>query len=417
MDNNSSKNGINGKYHLSIVLSFVVAIFAIVSLIAFGFNQISFAAPTDGVGAESFKLAFYKIYTETEGEDQGHGQSDRPVAISSYTNGGSYQVPILHVNDGTATSDYNSIVNVEPVFCFGKASDAAGDGLDYTSNGGIQDRKIAYILDKSGIYSTTSSIIPRNLFDDTDEGRAKFKYMEIYATQVALWMINDPDIASHMSVIESATSYSLSVDQQMPVASVYEDPNKVIFSYINNTVEEAKSVAETYKHGKEIKVTLGETTSDVEGTNYIQSSLVQITASPVDDLISYDVRIEGVEGIIAVDENGKELPSLTGLTPSDKFYLRIPKDKITSGTNEVTVYVTGHFRNANVPYLYRVNDHQDVVRRQLGDVDLYGQGSLTLMSSPDTSASTSQTIYFIGLVVLLCGVGIIYANSKAIKNA
>ena len=31
---------------------------------------------------------------------------------------------------------------------------------------------------------------------------------------------------------------------------------------------------------------------------------------------------------------------------------------------------------------------------------------------PDTGMNTAQTIYFIGLIVLLSGVGIIYANAK-----
>ena len=30
--------------------------------------------------------------------------------------------------------------------------------------------------------------------------------------------------------------------------------------------------------------------------------------------------------------------------------------------------------------------------------------------------SAAQTIYFIGLIVLLCGVGIVYANAKPIEN-
>ena len=61
MNNNSSNNNLNGKHHFSIVLSFAVAMFAIISLIAVGFNQISFAAPNDGTNTgSSFKLATYQ---------------------------------------------------------------------------------------------------------------------------------------------------------------------------------------------------------------------------------------------------------------------------------------------------------------------------------------------------------------------
>ena len=48
MDDNNFNNQQNqsqkGKYHFSIVLSFVVAIMAIASLVVVGFNQISYAA-------------------------------------------------------------------------------------------------------------------------------------------------------------------------------------------------------------------------------------------------------------------------------------------------------------------------------------------------------------------------------------
>ena len=50
-NNNSPQKQLSSKYHVSIVLSFIVAIFAIVSLIAVGFNQVSYAAPDDTAGA------------------------------------------------------------------------------------------------------------------------------------------------------------------------------------------------------------------------------------------------------------------------------------------------------------------------------------------------------------------------------
>ena len=34
---------------------------------------------------------------------------------------------------------------------------------------------------------------------------------------------------------------------------------------------------------------------------------------------------------------------------------------------------------------------------------------------PDTGVSSAQTIYFVGLIVLLCGVGIVYANAKPVQ--
>ena len=38
--------------------------------------------------------------------------------------------------------------------------------------------------------------------------------------------------------------------------------------------------------------------------------------------------------------------------------------------------------------------------------------SFEVAPSPNTGVNKAQTIYFIGLVVLLCGIGIVYANAK-----
>ena len=38
------------------------------------------------------------------------------------------------------------------------------------------------------------------------------------------------------------------------------------------------------------------------------------------------------------------------------------------------------------------------------------------VGAPDTGMNTAQTIYFIGLIILLCGVGIVYANAKPVES-
>ena len=39
-----------------------------------------------------------------------------------------------------------------------------------------------------------------------------------------------------------------------------------------------------------------------------------------------------------------------------------------------------------------------------------------IVGVPDTGMNAAQTIYFIGLIVLLCGVGIVYANTKPVES-
>ena len=63
----------------------------------------------------------------------------------------------------------------------------------------------------------------------------------------------------------------------------------------------------------------------------------------------------------------------------------------------------------NNEYNFRPEPHFPVV-----DIDgvLADGKQFDLAPAPDTGISAGQTIYFVGLIVLLCGVGIIYANAK-----
>ena len=411
MNNNSSNNNLNGKHHFSIVLSFAVAMFAIISLIAVGFNQISFAAPNDGTNTDSsFKLATYQRSVV----DPMSGQSTiKPVSINSYNtlNGGNvgYKVPIMYVDNGSSTPDINSIT---PVFCIGLKSEEAGVTLDYNYNS-QEDSGVAYILSRSRVYSGNDdiSIIPKGT------GGANYMFLEIYATQVALWMYKGDASLQDLTNVSDATIYSLADPANNPIQGSNEYFTGNLFSYIQDVVNKARTEGSNKIVGKNLVVSVDENYSDVEGTNYYQTSLIQVVPTPSDDFISYDLSFNGVEGMFAVDENGTELSNLNGLLASDKVYIRIPKDKVDKGVNNINIKATGHFKNVPVANKYLAdNNHQAIVRLESGNGDLEGNATLTIMASPDTGASTSQTIYFIGLVVLLCGVGIIYANSKAIKN-
>ena len=161
MNNNSQNNGISSKYHLSIILSFIVAIFAIISLIAVGFNQISFAAPTDdtvAAGEPGFKLGWYYKTVAMRGDADVQAEL-RQVGITSYDDNlnadPDAEVEILQAVDSSYAPNVESgsFNSANPVFCFGSHSDLTINQADYTDNGEINDNKVSYILNKSGIYN------------------------------------------------------------------------------------------------------------------------------------------------------------------------------------------------------------------------------------------------------------------------
>ena len=153
--------------------------------------------------------------------------------------------------------------------------------------------------------------------------------------------------------------------------------------------------------------------SKVSGTNYYQSEEISVSAA---DLISFNIELSGIDGAFIVNSAGEEIKNLNGLPADTKFFVRFPEDKIGE-KKDIVIKVTGEVRNVAVPHVYLLDGHQSIIKVEKGTGPASGSGVLTVVTPPDTGASTSQTIYFIGLIVLLCGVGIIYANSKAVKGA
>ena len=78
------------------------------------------------------------------------------------------------------------------------------------------------------------------------------------------------------------------------------------------------------------------------------------------------------------------------------------------------LHAEGSFRGYD-GYYYKADGAQTVSTVFTTDVKAFDDLDIPINYTPevpDTSMSIAQSVYFIGLVVLLCGVGIIYANAK-----
>ena len=131
---------------------------------------------------------------------------------------------------------------------------------------------------------------------------------------------------------------------------------------------------------------------------------------------SLEVSIKSApDGTILVDENGQEIKDYSNL---EKFYVRIPVESVTEENKVVQLYATGTVRGYD-GYYYRADGAQTVSTVFTNDVPTDTGLEIPINYTPevpDTSMSIAQSVYFIGLVVLLCGVGIIYANTKPKKQ-
>ena len=142
---------------------------------------------------------------------------------------------------------------------------------------------------------------------------------------------------------------------------------------------------------------------------------------------TYDLSIKGAPNgtkVIAINKttNKEEdvtskLKGLDTLTYSD-FYLVVPVGSVEKNKNyNMTLGATVVFKKYG-GYYYASADKTAQRVTTIGiDTEVKSSGTdLALTITEDTALDVSQSIYFIGLIVLLSGLGILYANVKKQKE-
>lgn len=407
------------KISFTTVLSFAVALFAIVSLIAVGFNQISYAEPsTDG--------AFTLKYGKYDG---------LPAAVNAFV-GGSER---LHVQLMFSDSD-NAATATKPVFCVQQGVDPS---TNYNTLGQIGETGTYYtnyglitIMNRSGVLGG-AGIVPKTLKYPTSTyspelagqtlSELDWKAVETYATQTAIWLYlhettsASDDLHGHLDsipggvdVIKGAVelrSTRLSA-ADMPVV-LYQ--GNIYQTYIKDLVEEAKT-ATSYKT---VRAVLASKSISLVGDNDVyQTDKLTVVANPSSDLIDYSVDLSGLDGAYVVDKDGNKKTGLDSFAPTDFFYVRVPVNKVSEQNSKLNVTISGNFRSAANGEYFLASDGagQTLIAITSENFRTTNTSEINFMTSEDTGMTTAQTIYFIGLIVLLCGVGIIYANAKPVEE-
>lgn len=383
-----------GLYRFSIVLSFAVAFFAVFSLASFGIaisqnTGISYAAPLT-----SDTFTFHVGQTNSGVQEFITGSNDQT--------GEFFNVPTYYAD---ATSNI-------PIFCMEQGA-AINKGIPYKKTAVLDDYGLLYILNNSSAKNV--NIVNGN------------PIVEKWATQVAIWVYlaeQNPDekFTSGEKKGEFVHRFADGDLEKIKAANRFKTQDSAVvsaegvWSKIRTFVDEAKLVDD--QKARILSVTkasdeLSKTTDD----KYYQTALISVVGNPSGTLQTYEVSVSGVDGAKVIDENGKEMKALTGLSPSTKFHVLIPADQVTSKAKMLNVSVTGTFDylTGNI-YMDDGAVYQKVITVTGVNRQEKAGVSFNVVGTPDTGMSASQTIYFIGLIVLLCGVGIVYANAKPVES-
>ena len=381
-----------GLFNFSVVLSFIVAIIGVFSIGLFGIvtsqknGLISYAAP---LTSDTFNFV----------------QSDAPlgkITSSNSSGGGTFSVPKY----------YADTAKTIPVFCVEYRADTQ-NGATYTKGSVIDDYGLLYLLN----HTSANSGVTVTQYNNSS--------LETYITQVSIWMyLYEKEKADKGSVASSSNNYLSSEDLtaiKNAVKIVDADDESKNFQLSEGTIYDTyvkPLVDSALKATNYASVTVNAASTDISKTDdekYYQSDVITVNGDPSTSMKSFDVSVEGIDGVIVINENGETISSLNNLPVNTKFRIRVPAEKVTETAQNAKISVTGHFDSLTGNY-YTHDGLQKVVTVTGTTIDAKSGTEIEFVGVPDTGMNGIQTIYFIGLVVLLCGVGIVYANAKPVKN-
>ena len=366
----------------------VVAFVGIVGLMVFGLGQISFAADLTGQLPEKFTSKqgdenVMRLLGETK-----TGEAGVLPILGCYTDG---DIPIFCI-------EYNVTYSV---------------GKEYSRSDEINDYGLIYLM---------SQIYPNVPFKDA-AGNELAENVQVWLTQSAIW--------SYLYEVgdQQNTEFVRWNEKVKNVDKLYKDANSyIIRADAGKTLYEQFGINTLINNAKQIKsqpltaLTVNKKSENISITKdnkYYQSDLISVVGTTTSPIISsyegYSVNLSKVpEGTILVDESGNVYEDITKMSPTSKFFVRVPMDKVKNDNKNLEISINGNFKmyGANK---YVSGEYQKVANVKLINKQINKPLNIQLDYTPDvpdTGMGIAQTIYFMGLILLLSGVGIVYANAK-----
>lgn len=183
--------------------------------------------------------------------------------------------------------------------------------------------------------------------------------------------------------------------------------------YVSGLISSAKAVKDPADSTLSVTGGDGWTKTD----DGYKSSLISVVPSSSEASYSaYSLTLEGApDGVKVYTEAGEDITSkLDNITAGTKVYVFVPSEQAKKGPKFTLKASTTITYNAAYKYVDKTTNYQPSVL--VGPETKNIEGAISLNVIPDTASSISNSIYFVGVLILLCGAGIIYANVKPKKQ-
>lgn len=370
----------------SSVTTVLVAIVAVAALIVVGFGQISFAIPEEGV---------------TLGNEFTSATPDANTIV--YGQNSKFGVNSLLTDKG------------QHVFCIERDIDYDGN-LKYVKSERVLDSGLLYIM--SNVYPN------KKIMDGENELPVG---VQVWLSQSAVW------IYAATSGYKNNTEMTRDVVEGILYETeLYAKDGTVLISLSED--EEYESLFDKYGllelliEAKKLGTTPSnslDVTKKSEGVSmtsdgkYYQTGFVDVVGTVLSESIGsfngFELKLnKAPEGTMVVDKDGKEITDLTNLQPGTKFAFKVPVDKVKEENKKMEVSVLGSF-DSYAADIYVAEGSQTVTSVSKINNNLSVPLDLELNYAPtvpNTALNNSATLYIIGLILLLSGLGIFYTSAK-----
>ena len=239
--------------------------------------------------------------------------------------------------------------------------------------------------------------------------------MNVWITQQAIWGFQG--VATRETAVSKELNYTQK-DDSVKSCSSYTYNNKALTgyilwdSYVQNLINNAKQASANAPENA--KVSIKTTEKWTKEKDAYKSDLIEITGAG--SYQSYSLSFANAPtGLKVYKEDGTEITNkLTDIPGNTKFYITIPADQANKGPKFTVTASMSITYDAAYQYVDQTAKHQPSVLVGKESKQISGIAEITLL--PNTASKISNSIYFVGFLILLCGAGIIYVNVKPRKQ-
>lgn len=369
------------------------------------------------VGLKSVNVNAATTYAET-----------LPETVTRNAMSSNYRImqPGFNITDGKTNAIIEFLSNDSNYLLY--CSDRNNPNIDNAvtlTKGNQMDYKIAYVLthgyNKQYLMEDGfSEVLDQGSSSGTETAQARGKDMvNLWITQAAIWNLQNSFTSTELN--NEPIRYTLSDIGYYRLTSGSDNLSSAkLWQHVEALVDGANNS----KDPSTATLSVTGDTNWTKSDNISKSGLITVASlNDLAKLATYSISLENApEGTKIYTEDGTDITdNSSDIAANKKIYITIDNSKIDK-TKEYNfkINATGNIiYDAAYQYVDNSNQCNGVACQPsvlVGPTTKNIAGALDFKIVPDTASSLSKTIYYIGFIILLSGVGIIYANIRPKKQ-